>query len=66
MLRLIRMALARITDGSYGVCQRCEEDISPKRVHALPWAAFCIDCQEQMDSNEIEVSGAEKRFARAA
>jgi DnaK suppressor protein len=53
MLGLIRMALARIADGSYGVCQRCEEEISPKRVQALPWAAFCTGCQEEMDSNEI-------------
>jgi DnaK suppressor protein len=66
MLRLIRMALARITEGSYGVCTRCEEDISPKRVQALPWAAFCIRCQQQMDSGEIAVYSAEKRFAGAA
>jgi DnaK suppressor protein len=66
MLRLIRMALTRIAEGPYGVCLRCEEDISPKRLQALPWAAFCISCQQQMDSNETVVYGAEKRFARAA
>jgi DnaK suppressor protein len=66
MLRLIHMALARIAGGSYGVCQHCEEDISPKRMQALPWAAFCIGCQERMDRSELAVSGAEKRFARAA
>ncbi len=49
MLRQIRGALARIEDGTYGVCQRCEEDISPKRIHALPWARLCIECQEEMD-----------------
>jgi DnaK suppressor protein len=53
MLRSIRIALARIADGSYGVCRRCEEEISPKRVQALPWAEFCIGCQEQADSNEV-------------
>ena len=55
MLRQIRRALARIADGSYGVCLHCEEDISPKRVNAVPWAAYCIKCQEQVDRNEIEV-----------
>ena len=53
MLRQIRGALARIADGSYGVCQRCDEDISPKRIQALPWAAFCIGCQELADAHEI-------------
>jgi RNA polymerase-binding transcription factor DksA len=53
MLRQIRGALVRIGDGSYGVCQRCEEDISTKRIQALPWAAFCISCQEQVDAHEI-------------
>lgn len=66
MLRLIRTALARIAEGSFGVCQRCEEDISPKRVQALPWAAYCISCQEQIDRGEIVVYGAENRFASAA
>src|SRR5204863_6546627 len=47
MLRQIKRALGRIADGSYGICGHCEEDISPKRVNAVPWAAFCIRCQEQ-------------------
>src|SRR5579871_5473196 len=55
MLRQIRRALARIADGSYGVCLHCDEDISPKRIAAVPWAAYCIKCQEQVDRNEIEV-----------
>ena len=55
MLRQIRRALGRIADGSYGVCLHCDEDISPKRVAAVPWAAYCIKCQEQVDRNEIEV-----------
>ncbi|MDP9171529.1 MAG: TraR/DksA family transcriptional regulator, partial [Acidobacteriota bacterium] len=54
MLRQIRRALGRIADGSYGVCLHCDEDISPKRVNAVPWAAYCIKCQEQVDRHEIE------------
>jgi DnaK suppressor protein len=65
-LRLIRMALDRIAGGSYGVCLRCEEEISPKRVHALPWAAFCIGCQEQMDNDQIVLYGSATRLAGAA
>jgi DnaK suppressor protein len=54
-LRQIRRALSRIANGSYGICLHCEEDISPKRIAAVPWAAFCIKCQEQIDRREIEV-----------
>jgi len=50
MLRQIRESLGRIADGSYGICQRCEEDISLKRLQALPWAVFCIGCQEKVDA----------------
>ncbi|MBM3754642.1 MAG: TraR/DksA family transcriptional regulator [Acidobacteria bacterium] len=53
-LRSVRAALARIEDGSFGVCLYCEEDISPKRLNAVPWAPFCIGCQEQYDAHQIE------------
>jgi len=66
MLRQIRRALARIADGSYGVCLHCDEDISTKRVNAVPWAAFCIKCQEQVDRHEIEVDDTADLFASAA
>lgn len=66
MLRQIKRALGRIADGSYGVCLHCEEDISPKRVNAVPWAAFCIKCQEQVDRHEIEVDDNADLFASAA
>ena len=66
MLRQIRRALARIADGSYGVCLHCDEDISPKRIAAVPWAAYCIKCQEQVDRHEIEVEDSADLFASAA
>jgi DnaK suppressor protein len=53
-LRQIHRALSRIANGTYGVCLNCEEDISPKRMAAVPWAAFCIKCQEKVDLREIE------------
>ena len=55
MLRQIRRALSRIANGTYGVCLHCEEDILPKRMAAVPWAACCIRCQEQIDRGEIEI-----------
>lgn len=54
LLRNVRAALARIADGSYGVCLHCEEEIKPKRLEAVPWTPYCIRCQEAADRNEFE------------
>ena len=50
-LRDVRAALRRIREGSFGMCQECEDDIHPKRLAAVPWAACCIRCQEAVDRN---------------
>ncbi len=50
-LQLARAALRRIQDGSFGICQHCDEDIHPKRLAAVPWAALCIRCQDALDRN---------------
>ena len=52
LLRNVRSALRRIEDESFGICMHCEEEISPKRLAAVPWAPFCIQCQEQADRNQ--------------
>ena len=52
LLRNVRGALRRIKEGSFGVCAHCEEDISPKRLAAVPWTAYCIQCQELSDRNQ--------------
>ena len=54
LLRQVRLALARIADGSYGVCVHCDEDIKPKRLDAVPWSPYCIRCQEAADRHEFE------------
>src|ERR1700726_4916170 len=46
LLRSVRGALRRIDEGTFSVCLHCEEDISPKRLVAVPWTPFCIGCQE--------------------
>jgi DnaK suppressor protein len=47
--RQIQAALERIDKGAFGICEGCEEAISAKRLAALPWAAYCIVCQEEAD-----------------
>jgi len=54
LLRDVRLALARIADGSYGICMHCEEEIKPKRLDAVPWAKYCIRCQEAADRHDFE------------
>ncbi len=52
LLRLVKLALRRIGDGSYGTCMHCDEDINPRRLAAVPWAPYCISCQEAADQNQ--------------
>src|SRR5476649_399306 len=54
MLRHVKGALARVADGSYGICLHCDEDIKIKRLDAVPWTKFCIKCQEAADRHEFE------------
>jgi len=52
LLRLVKLALRRADEGSYGTCLHCEEDINPRRLAAVPWAPYCIACQEMADRSE--------------
>ena len=54
LLRSIRSALGRIEDGGYGVCLHCDTAINPKRLAAVPWAVYCVRCQEAADRYELE------------
>lgn len=49
LLNQVREALRRIDQDTFGICLHCEEDISPKRLNALPWTPLCILCQEAED-----------------
>lgn len=49
LLKSVQAALARIEDGSFGVCLRCDEEIPEKRLKAVPWAAYCVPCQETIE-----------------
>ena len=45
----LMQALERIRQGTYGECANCGGEIEPKRLEALPWARYCIKCQEEME-----------------
>jgi DnaK suppressor protein len=48
-LRFIQAALKSMDHGQYGECLRCNEDISEKRLDAVPWATMCVKCQEEAE-----------------
>ena len=50
MLREVEGALERLRDGTYGTCMECGMPVSRKRLEALPWARFCVTCQERHQS----------------
>ena len=52
-----RAALSRIDDGSYGACLNCEEEIKPRRLEAMPWATYCVQCQEIAERDQLELTG---------
>ena len=49
LLKSVEEALNRIETGAFGVCLGCEEEISGKRLRAVPWASHCLSCQEKLD-----------------
>ncbi|MEX0829050.1 MAG: TraR/DksA family transcriptional regulator [Nitrospirales bacterium] len=50
--QLIDDALDSLDEGTYGVCADCEEEISEKRLHALPFARLCVECQSKRELME--------------
>ena len=50
----IEDALRRLDEGAYGRCSNCGGPINPKRLEAVPWTRFCIDCQELVERGMLE------------
>lgn len=49
LLGMVEAALGRVQDGSFGQCLSCHEEIGRKRLEAVPWARYCIQCQEKVE-----------------
>lgn len=52
VIREIERALQDIEEGTYGICDLCEEDIPIKRLKAKPMARYCIECQTKLENEE--------------
>jgi len=48
-LKEIHNALNKITEGSYGVCERCNTNIKKRRLKVIPYCKYCITCQEEIE-----------------
>ena len=54
MLMLIDEAFNRMNAGTYAICTNCGVEIGEKRLQAVPWTPFCIDCQELQEKGMLQ------------
>ena len=54
LLNMVETALQRIREGSFGECVSCGNEINPKRLEAVPWTRYCIECQEKKEKGLLE------------
>ena len=52
LMRKLREALERIENGTYGICEECEEEISEARLKARPMTTLCIECIREQENAE--------------
>ena len=55
LLRQVEAALTRLRTANYGSCLKCGLAIPEKRLNAVPWAMYCVDCQELVDRLHAQV-----------
>src|SRR6516164_2365565 len=55
-LRLIDEALARVDNGTYGICADCSDEIGLERLKVLPFAVRCVDCESRRSRSEGAIS----------
>ena len=53
ILREVTDALHRMEAGSFGTCEGCEELIPDRRLQVLPYARYCVDCQQKSENGEL-------------
>jgi len=62
----VERSLRAIEEGCYGNCIRCHRPIAVKRLPSIPWAAYCVLCQEQFEPGGEECAGPDFDEPRAA
>ena len=54
LLGMVDSALARMREGTYAECIACGNEINLKRLEAVPWTRYCIECQEKLEKGQLE------------
>ncbi len=54
LLRQVEGALERLELGDYGTCDHCRKPIGAKRLKAVPWARYCVECQEKEERGSLD------------
>jgi len=54
LLQMVEGALSRIREGTFGECISCGNEINAKRLEAVPWTRYCIECQEKLEKGVLE------------
>ena len=54
LLAMVETALQRIREGAFGECVSCGNEINAKRLEAVPWTRYCIECQEKLENGQLE------------
>jgi DnaK suppressor protein len=49
LLRQIDAALRKVGNGDFGICDLCGKEIGSRRLRVLPWAIYCVTCQDEVD-----------------
>jgi DnaK suppressor protein len=57
LLGMVEGALGRIREGVFGECINCGNEINAKRLDAVPWTRYCIECQEKLEKGMLEPTG---------
>lgn len=57
LIQKIKTALEKIHEGTFGICEHCEEDISFARLKARPVTSYCIHCKSKMEALERRMAG---------
>uniref|UniRef100_A0A7C2P6S9 TraR/DksA family transcriptional regulator n=1 Tax=Schlesneria paludicola TaxID=360056 RepID=A0A7C2P6S9_9PLAN len=64
-LRQIEVAIAKIRNGTFGTCERCQKSIPIARLQALPYTSVCIDCQRKQERRASHEDEFEANWASA-
>ena len=54
LLGMVESALDRVRQGNFGQCISCGGEINAKRLEAVPWTRYCIECQEKLEKGQLE------------